>query len=100
MPECAGCRENVGLAIQWSCTVGVSADMFDYQNHFHATLSDYALLYKQMAILPRIHSPDYATCEIGIDNHMHGKARGPHVTQLFGKYEVIFNVSPAENHHE
>lgn len=53
-----------------------------------------------MAILSRIHTPDYATCEIGIENHMHGKARGPHVTKLFGKYEVIFNVSLAENNHE
>lgn len=64
------------------------------------TLADYALLYKQMAILSRIHTPDYATCEIGIENHMHGKARGPHVTKLFGKYEVIFNVSLVENNHE
>lgn len=53
-----------------------------------------------MTILSRIQTPDYVTCETGTDDYTHGKARGPQVTKLFGKYEVIFNISLAANNHE
>lgn len=53
-----------------------------------------------MTILSRIQTPEYVTCEIGTDDYTHGKARGPQVTKLFGKYEVIFSISLAANNHE